>query len=57
MNKKDFDKIMNILDLMEIELDKIALAFGHYSFKDFSYSSKYNFPLIVEKVEVLRCNA
>ena len=57
MNKKDFDKIMNILDLMEIELDKIALAFGHCSFKDFSYPSKYNFPLIVEKMEVLRCNA
>jgi hypothetical protein len=35
MKINDFDKVMTYLDIIEVELNKIAKAFGHVSFNEF----------------------
>jgi hypothetical protein len=32
---EDFNKAMHYLDMIEVELDKIAVAFGHPTMKEF----------------------
>jgi hypothetical protein len=35
MKTTDFNKVMGYLDVIEVELNKIAKAFGHVSFNQF----------------------
>jgi hypothetical protein len=35
MKSSDFNKVMDYLDIIEVELNKIAKAFGHVSFNQF----------------------
>jgi hypothetical protein len=35
MNIEDFNKVMGYLDVIEVELNKIAKAFGHVTFNKF----------------------
>ena len=44
MKLNDYNKAMGYLDMIEIELNKIAAAFGHVSFNQFfdGYKGNWN---------------